>query len=180
MENINIEFTVKVDSSIYKETECNTVSSFLNQFVFSHIGSECNFIESMVNSMQYHQRKEYFGYVETLKNMQESILSSIQYEIISQKDNIEEIKVKFNFNYYESPAFSLMDIIEIEIFNNQIKNSYGKSEDMINLMNIKNQDDKEKSKFIIKLYKHIGDMLKEAKENVLINQNFLEENKELN
>lgn len=51
---------------------------------------------------------------------------------------------------------------------------------MINLMNIKNKYDEDKLKFIVKLYKHIGDMLKEAKENVLINQKFLEENKELN
>ena len=118
--------------------------------------------------------------VETLKNIQESILSSIKYEIISQKDNIEEIKVNFNFNYYESISFSVIDIVEIEIFNNQIKNSYGKAEDMINLMNIKNKYDEEKLKIIVKLYNHIGDILKEAKENVLINQKKLEVNKQLN
>lgn len=173
MQKINVEFTINLDKTIYLDSPWKTREEFVNQLVFSHIASDYNFIANSVEQQKKGQEKEkYIPYLETLKNIKESLLTSAQYQLIKEENNIEEIKITCEFDYYENTISSYEDTVKVNIFNSNIRSSYFLAEDVIRLASIKNisADDK-LVKSAVKMYKHVGDFLTKALENVIVNLN---------
>lgn len=171
MQTVNVEFIVKIDKDIYSNTPWKTKEEFFNQLVFSHIASDYNFIANSVEQqIKSSEKEKYIPYLETLKNIKDSLLKSATYEILYQEGSIEKIKVKCHFDYYENTISSLERTVDVEIFTTSIRKNYFMAKDIVRLVRAVTSDREKEIEDAVKMYKHIGDFLNEAKSTVLINQ----------
>lgn len=170
MKTVNVEFIVKVDKEIYLNTPWKKQEEFLNQLIFKHVASDYNFIANSVEQQIKGEEKEkYIPYLETLKNIKESLLNSVSYEVVSQEDNVEEVKVKCQFDYHENTISSMERTVEVEIFTSNIRKSYFMAQDIVRLARAVTSDREKEIDDAVKMYKHVGDFLNEAQTAVLIN-----------
>lgn len=126
------------------------------------------FTAKSIDKMDEEKKQSYIPYVETLKGIKQSIQSSIQYELISQEGDIEEIKVTCSFPYYENTISSLVKTVEVEIFNRHIRSSNFMSTDIVRVANPRTIKEKDHLKFLVNVYKHVVKVLEEAKKTIFI------------
>jgi phage-related protein len=105
------------------------------------------------------------GMLHTLKDLKQSIEQSIKYELVQAKDNIEELKVTFNFQYYENTIDTAEAIVARHIFNNSIHDCYFLAKEMPRMGQ---GAPKEKVDLGIRIYNHVGDLLTKAQKTVVI------------
>lgn len=174
MKLVKVEFIIKLDKKIYLKNS-QTREEFFKQYVWNHVASDYNFIANSVDRMAEPKDKDKYGnYVETLKHIKQSLIDSSVYEVLNEENNIEEVKIKCEFNYYENMISTLEKTVEVEIFNQNIKSSYFMAEDIARVVRLISNDKEEEIKIAVNTYKHIGNLLTEAKHNVLVNGNRVE------
>lgn len=166
MEEIELEFIIKLDKEIYEKTDWNTRESFFNQLILKHLVSDYNLIVNLIRNEKESKQKKYETFLATLKSFKEDLPKLISYDLINIENNVEEIKIKCKFNYYENNISTLNKFVSLEMFDRNIDKSYLLSEDIKKFINPTN---KEKVEFIMLMYKHIGDILTNAKPTLLIN-----------
>lgn len=170
MKTVNVEFIVKVDKEIYSNTPWKTREEFFNHLVFEHIASDYHFIANSVeHQMKGEEKDKYIPYLETLKNIKEHLLNSATYEVINQEGSVEKIKVNCHFNYYDNVISDLERTVEVEIFTTSIRKNYFMAKYIVRLVRAVTSDREKEIEDAVKMYKHIGDFLNEAKTTVLIN-----------
>lgn len=175
MTTVNIEFNVKIDKEIYTNTLLKTKEEFLNHFIFSNVASDYDFIANSIKQQKKckEEQEKYVPYLETLKNIKESLLKTVNYELVGQENNTEEVKIKCQFDYYENSICSIEKTVEVEIFTTNIRRSYFMTKDIVRLARAifdSREPAKEKEiKEAVKTYKHISDFLNEARAFVIIN-----------
>lgn len=168
MQKINVEFIIKLDKEVYLDSPWKTREEFFNKLVFSHVASDYHFIANLANQQIKGQEKEkYIPYLETLKNIKDSLLQSAQYELIKEEGNIEEIKVSCHFDYHDNTINSYEETVKINIFTSNIRSSYFLAKDIVRLASIQNINPEDKLvQSAIKMYNHVGDLLNESQEKV--------------
>lgn len=165
----NVQFQIELDKNIYTGTNTKTRDEFFNQFVLMHVASDYNFISKGFLRMNEEEKEKYAPYLQTLKEIKQNLLDSVQYELIEEKENIETIKVSCHFNYYENNVCSLTQTVDVEIFNINIKNNYFLEKDIVRVLNLMGKHCEDQIKMASTVYKHVGDFLTQAKKTVFIN-----------
>lgn len=83
MQNVNIEFIIKLNKNIYENISCKSESDFFNKFVLNYIADDYTFINRMLSKKSLAEQKMYHPYLETIKTIKDSILNSVKYEVLS-------------------------------------------------------------------------------------------------
>lgn len=169
MQNVEVEFNIVLDKKIYENTTCKTIEDFCNQFVVTHIASDYNFIANSVERQKPDEKEKYAPYLETLKNIKNSIKNSITYELLNTQDNLETVRVKCNFDYFENEINSLEKTVEIELFTTHIRKAYFMVKDIPRLVRMQYNDQEKEIAQAVSVYQLVGDMLNNAKSAVHIN-----------
>ena len=87
--------------------------------------------------------------------------------LIKEENNIEEVKITCEFDYYENTINSYEETVKINIFTSNIRSSYFLAEDIVRLASIQNINPEDKLvQSAIKMYNHVGDLLTESQEKV--------------
>jgi hypothetical protein len=167
---INIEFTTTMDRSVYEDSPWKTKEGFFKQMVVSHIDKDAKLYANVSAKMESPEKETYSGLVQTLKEIKANINNSIQYELLSVKDNMEEVKISFNFQYYENPIFSKDQLVEKIIFNQSIKDSKFFAE---RLPKMDHGATKEKLDSAVKMYNHVADFMEKAKSSLVVTESDL-------
>jgi phage-related protein len=164
-QKINVSFNVEIDKDKYKGSAWNTTEEFFNEIVISHIGKHYHAIAKSISNRDESEQKLNEGMLHTLKDLKQSIEQSIKYELVQAKDNIEELKVTFNFQYYENTIDTAEAIVARHIFNNSIHDCYFLAKEMPRMGQ---GAPKEKVDLGIRIYTHVGDLLTKAQKTVVI------------
>lgn len=112
--NINVEMTFALDKNIYTASNFEWFISDKNKNPQPIKNFETFFdyhvIEKIANDYAIIKREAdrtpenveaYQGIIKVLENIIPDIRNSIQYNLLSEHDNIETVQVKFNFGYYQ-------------------------------------------------------------------------------
>lgn len=168
-QKIDVEFKINLDKNIYENSPWNTPENLFNSLVLKQIANDYGFLSKSIKEQKsIEEQKEYEGFLLTLKDLKESIEKSIKYEVMDSSDNIEQIKVTFNFKYYENTKDSPGEIVLLDIFNKSIRSNYFLAKDLPRIARDAPKDAKEKVDSTIKLFNHIGEFLTEAKNSLII------------
>lgn len=169
MKKIDVEFNIVLDKNIYENTPCKTREEFFNQFVITHIANDYHFIANSIHQQKPDEKEKYEPFIETLKNIKQSIQDSITYELINTQDNLETVKVKCSFNYFDNEIYSLEKSVEVELFNKHIRQAYFMVKDIPRMVRMQYNDKEEEIAHAVGIYQLVGDMLNHAKSAVQIN-----------
>lgn len=169
MQKVEVEFNVVLNKKICEATACKTSEEFFNQFVVTHIANDYNFIANSFKQQKPGEEENYTPFLETLKNIQHSVKNSITYELVSQQDHLETVKVKCSFDYFENTIYSLEKTVEVELFNKNIRQAYFMVKDIPRLVRMHYENQEKEIAHAVSVYQLVGDMLNNAKSAVQIN-----------
>ena len=69
MENVNVEFNIKLNKKIYEENNYKTRNDFFSQSVLMNVASDYIFILNLLENKDNKEKEKYSNYLETLKNI---------------------------------------------------------------------------------------------------------------
>ena len=164
-QKINVSFNVEIDKDKYKGSAWSTTEEFFSEIVIGHIGKHYHAIAKSISNCDVSEQKLNEGRLLTLKDLKESVQQSIRYELVQAKENIEELKVTFNFQYYENTIETAESIVTRHIFNNNIHDCYFLAKEMPRMGH---GAPKEKVDLGIRIYTHVGDLLTKAQKTLVI------------
>jgi len=172
--NVKVKFDIKLNKNLYEGFSWKTKEEFFEQLVISHIAKNWIFYDKAIKE-DASKKEQYEGLVQTLKEMKQGIKESIKYETLNTNENIENVRIRFSFNYYENTTYNDINLAKKEIFDNIIRESYFLAKEMPRMGA---GAPKEKVKAAVKMYNHVGDFMSEAKNSLLINGIKVEEENE--
>lgn len=113
---IKVEFTSKIDKSIYENSPWKTKEEFFKDLIINHVDTDLKFFKRESEKMKGKQKQNYELFIQSLGEMKDSIHNSIQYEVLGLEDNIQELKISFSFKYYETKIITPERMVEGFIF----------------------------------------------------------------
>lgn len=175
--NINVEFTSTIDKTIYEKSVWNTKEEFFEKIILPHVDTDLKLFKREVKNMKGKQKAGYETVIQTLSEMKQSMYDTIKYEVLSEENNIENLKVSFHFKYYPTDIMTAQKTVELFIFTTPIQDIKITSESFENLKKIPGripEEEKEKVDNAISLFHAVVEFMENAKSNVLVTKDGVE------
>lgn len=163
-----IEFTIVLNKEKFNQLKAhNTEEAFFSTTVLRHLVNDLHMIKNMSGKSKEDEKNKYADYIKCLTSIQEQIPKNVQYEWLSQKDNISQIKVSSYFDFYENEISTKQKMIENELFDTPIRQLSFMAQDLERFKDFENQ---EAIGFVQVAYDHMANVLKEAKHTLVITE----------
>jgi hypothetical protein len=172
MENtIKVEFTVKMDKTIYENSPWKTREEFLYIVILNHMDADLGIHKGFAEKMESPKKENYETFIKCLEGMKDSVNKSIKHEVVNVHENIEEVKVSFSFKYYETPTVTAERTVEGFIFVTPLSEVTTAIEDIERAKKIPGkvpEDKKEQVENAIKMFTHAINFMEEAKSSLIV------------
>lgn len=174
---LKVELTSSIDKTIYEKSPWNTKQKFFQEVIITHVDTDLKLFKRELKNMKGKQKEGYETVIKTLSDMKQSIYDTIDYEVLSEKDNIENLKISFNFKYYLTQIMTPQKTVELFIFTTPMQDINITRESFENLKKIPGripEEEKEKVDNAISLFHTAVDFMQNAKSNLLVTQDGVE------
>lgn len=166
---VGVEMLVQMNKAIYEATPWNTREKAFHTAIIEQVDSDLNFFKRNAQSKDGSAREDYENFIKCLAGMKHSITKSLQCELLNVDGNIEEVKVKFEFPYYDTSIISVERTVESFIFITPVQDNYKDAEDFSKaLESIEDMAKKQNAQNVIKLFEHAAEFMEQAKTSLVI------------